>query len=140
MNLTGEEYEYIYQRVPRVCVDLIVSTPKGVVLTKRSLPPAIGKWAFPGGGIKYGESIEGALRRISWEELRAEVLNYRFFSIDEYPPGDDWRHSIGLSYIIYFESNPPTAVKLIQGTTKSYRNVFKKHQEILKRYFNLNPA
>jgi mutator protein MutT len=48
-----------------------------ILLTKRSLKDTYsGLWSFPGGHIKYGESLETALRREMKEELSIEIRKF----------------------------------------------------------------
>ena len=42
----------IYSLVPRLCVDIIVKDKRGVVLSKRDIPPCKGMWHIPGGTIR----------------------------------------------------------------------------------------
>jgi 8-oxo-dGTP diphosphatase len=38
-------------------VDVIIRTPEGVVLIKRKNEPYEGRWALPGGFVRYGERV-----------------------------------------------------------------------------------
>ena len=71
--LTDKEYKYIYSRVPRLCVDIIVKTPRGIILTLRNIEPYKNFWHIPGGTVYYQETIESATRRIARKELGVEV-------------------------------------------------------------------
>ena len=72
-RFTHEEFSSIYERVPRVCVDVLVKTPEGILLTKRDIAPQKGYWHLPGGTIYLGESLKEAVKRISQEELNLDV-------------------------------------------------------------------
>jgi len=88
--LTREEFETIYSKVPRLCVDLIVVTPQGIVLSERVDPPAAGLWHLPGGTVYKGERLAQTAHRIAREELlltpedfnappqRLDVIEYDF--------------------------------------------------------------
>ena len=69
MLLDKEEYERIITVFPRVCVDiLLVDTNSRVLLLKRTNEPEIGKWWFPGGRIRIGETrFEAAHRKLKEE-------------------------------------------------------------------------
>lgn len=72
--LTLEEFESIYSRVARVCVDPIVRTPSGIILSLRKGNIGWnGQWHLPGGTIRYRERIEDALHRIMKDELGIAV-------------------------------------------------------------------
>lgn len=50
--LPKPEYDSIYSRVPRLCVEVVISTrAQGVLLTRRDIPPNIGAWHIPGGTV-----------------------------------------------------------------------------------------
>lgn len=70
---TFEEFRSIYSRVPRLCVDLIIQTPEGVLLTLRDIPPNKGMWHLPGGTLLFREKIEDAVQRVAKNELGIEV-------------------------------------------------------------------
>lgn len=74
--LSDEDYDFIYSRVPRICVDLLVKNSKRqILLTQRTIEPYLNHWHFPGGRIKFRESIETAVRRIAKGELGIELSN-----------------------------------------------------------------
>ena len=68
-----EEFKNIYSRVPRLCVELVVKTPEGVILSLRKLPSYRGKWHIPGGTVFYKEKVTDAVKRVAAEELGIEV-------------------------------------------------------------------
>lgn len=58
----------------RTAVVAVVRDREGrVLLTKRSIPPYMGKWVMPGGKIDLGEPITAALKREVLEEVGLEV-------------------------------------------------------------------
>lgn len=59
---------------PKVVAGLIPVMPDGrVALLKRDIEPARGKWSFPAGYLEWGEAVEKAAVRETWEEIRARV-------------------------------------------------------------------
>lgn len=103
--LTDEEYDFIYSRSPRICVDLLIKNSKGeVLLTKRDIEPYKDHWHFPGGRIKFRETVEDAIKRILKGELEQEIdvvpmmLGFCEF-LEEVQKGQD-RHSISLVHLI----------------------------------------
>ncbi len=53
---------------PKVAAAVLVLMDGGLVLVKRGVAPAIGRWAFPSGYIDRGESVEdGAIREVGEE-------------------------------------------------------------------------
>ena len=75
-NLSGKDYKYIFTRVPRLCVDVVIANRDGVLLSRRNIPPYAGRWYLPGGRVLKDESLVGAAKRICRDELgvRAEVI------------------------------------------------------------------
>ena len=71
--LSQKDFDYIYKKVHRLCVDLIIQNDDGILLTKRMIPPAKGKWHFPGGTVYIGETIEQAVKRVAKAELNVDV-------------------------------------------------------------------
>lgn len=108
--LSDEEYDFIYSRVPRICVDLLIKNTKGeILLTKRDIEPYKDHWHLPGGRIKFRETIEDAIHRIAKGELEY-ILNAKKTFIgsceflEEVQNGNP-RHSISLVHMIEFNGN-----------------------------------
>ena len=59
---------FIAYRNPRVLVDTIVAVADEVLLCRRAIEPAAGRWALPGGFLECGESLEEAAARETFEE------------------------------------------------------------------------
>lgn len=99
--LSDEDYAFIYNRVPRICVDMLIINSKGeVLLTKRSIEPYKDHWHFPGGRIKFKETAFEAIKRIMKGELGkvldAKVNMIGFCEFLEEVQDDNPRHSISL--------------------------------------------
>ena len=71
--LSDKEYRSIYRRVPRLCIDLVTRDRRGLVLSKRDIPPDKGKWHLPSGRVRMQEHLEDALKRICREETGLNV-------------------------------------------------------------------
>jgi len=68
-------WDDIVSNVPIVSVDLVVHTPDGIVLGKRTNKPAKGEWFVPGGRVHKHERLTEAVDRIATEELGVDTLN-----------------------------------------------------------------
>ena len=65
----------------RVGVSAIVIKDGKVLLGKRKGSHGAGRWAFPGGHLEFGESLEGCLIREVQEETSLSVDHIRFVSV-----------------------------------------------------------
>ncbi|GAB4316071.1 MAG: hypothetical protein Kow00127_07400 [Bacteroidales bacterium] len=83
-KLPPAEFRKVYRLVPRLCVDLLIPSPAGYLLTRRDIDPGKGFWHFPGGTILMGESIYHAAQRIAQEEIGLTIDNAEFMGHLEY--------------------------------------------------------
>lgn len=57
--LTEEDYRFIYSKVPRLTVGIVVRSPSGAVyLIPRANGPCRGLWHIPGGTVRFGELLQ----------------------------------------------------------------------------------
>lgn len=80
-----------------------------VLLTKRAIPPYMGKWVMPGGKIDRGETITSALKREVIEEVGLDVHVEELVDIFEVAPTNE--HSDHFVILYYFAS--PRSQKLL---------------------------
>lgn len=85
------------QRNPVPTVDIIISYGGGVILVKRKNPPE--GWAFPGGFVDYGETLEDAAVREAREETGLEIRLIRQFHSYSDPRRDPGQHTITTVFI-----------------------------------------
>lgn len=98
-RLSKEEFNSIYSRVPRLCVEVIYYMPqKGVLLTRRAIEPAKGMWHTPGGTVYYKETMEDAVRRIAERELGMNVIVDQFLGIIEF--NKDETHVVSVAMLV----------------------------------------
>jgi ADP-ribose pyrophosphatase YjhB (NUDIX family) len=84
VKLPLEEFNYIYGKVPRICVDLVISAGNEIVLILRHINPGKGLWHLPGGTVLMGESLSEAINRIAGEETGLNVTAPEFKGIIEF--------------------------------------------------------
>ena len=102
-----EEFKSIYSRVPRLCVELVIQSDEGILLTLRSLPTWNNQWHLPGGTVLFGEKLTDAVRRVAEDELGASVTVDQMIGVIEYPSEQKERgygHGIGIAYLCHLNS------------------------------------
>ena len=96
-----KEYKKIYSIVPRLCVEVVLLINKEIVLTKRDIPPAIGKWHIPGGTVLMGETLKKAVKRIAKEEMEENVEIKKILGvIDEYHFTKYFDQPVGIVFLV----------------------------------------
>jgi len=84
--LPKAEFDSIFSRVPRLCVEVVITAPeRGVLLTRRDIPPNIGAWHIPGGTVLFGEPLVQTVKRVARDELGLEVAPSELLGYIEYP-------------------------------------------------------
>ncbi len=83
---------------PKIAVDAIVFLREEVVLIERKNPPY--GWAFPGGFVDYGESVESAVIRELEEETTLKMLKdtLKIFGVFSEPNRDPRGHVISVVF------------------------------------------
>src|SRR5262245_14009619 len=64
---------FVFYLDPKVAACTISMVEGGVVLLRRSIEPALGKWVFPGGFVDRGEAVHEAAVRETQEEVGLRV-------------------------------------------------------------------
>jgi ADP-ribose pyrophosphatase YjhB (NUDIX family) len=64
---------FVFFQDPKVAVSVICPMDGGILLLKRGIVPAYGKWTFPGGFVDRGESTVDAAVRETKEECNLDV-------------------------------------------------------------------
>ena len=90
------------KKAVRTAVVAVVKNSDGaILLTKRAIPPYLGKWVMPGGKIDLGEPITSALKREVMEEVGLDVHVEGLIDIFEIVPSDEHReHYVILYYLV----------------------------------------
>ncbi len=96
----------IYHKVPRAAVDVVIQTEKGIILTKRSIPPFKGMWHIPGGTVLFKEPIEHAISRIAMEEVGVKVKVIKHLGLEEFFD-DGGRHTITNVFLTQITEGEP---------------------------------
>ena len=104
---SSEEFRSIYSKVPRLCVEVIIKTSGGIVLSLRKLPSWHGKWHIPGGTVYYKEKVADAVKRVAAEELGIGVSIQEMLGYIEYPSEEKesgFGFSVGLAFLCLAET------------------------------------
>jgi 8-oxo-dGTP diphosphatase len=98
------------KKAVRTAVVAVVRDKEGrVLLTKRAIPPYLGKWVMPGGKIDPGEPITAALIREVREEVGLKVHVEGLVDIFEVTPSAE--HSD--HYVILYYLTSPRGGNLV---------------------------
>ncbi len=68
-----ENCGYVVFLDPKVAAVVLVSKDRKLVMVRRAIEPAIGRWSFPSGYVDRGEVVEDAARREVKEETGIDV-------------------------------------------------------------------
>jgi ADP-ribose pyrophosphatase YjhB (NUDIX family) len=99
VKLPLEEFNYIYGKVPRLCVDLVISAGEEIVLILRDINPGKGLWHLPGGTVLKGETLSEAITRIAAGETGLTVSSPIFKGIMEFTdPENPFFHTVSLVF------------------------------------------
>ena len=84
-RLVCQACSFIFYQDPKVVAGTIFTLNGGVVLLRRGVEPAMGKWVFPGGYVDRGESVQEAAVRETLEESRLRVELDGLIDVYSYP-------------------------------------------------------
>jgi ADP-ribose pyrophosphatase YjhB (NUDIX family) len=76
---------YVFYLDPKVAACTICMLDGGIVLLKRSIEPALGKWVFPGGFVDRGETVGAAAVRETREEVNLKVTLTGILDVYSFP-------------------------------------------------------
>jgi 8-oxo-dGTP diphosphatase len=92
-------------RGPHLTVDVILRMPGGKILLVERRHAPFG-YAFPGGFVEYGETVESAAARETLEETGLEVKNLRQFHVYSDPGRDPRKHTVSVVFVADGEGLP----------------------------------
>ncbi|MFN3648784.1 MAG: NUDIX domain-containing protein [Armatimonadota bacterium] len=79
--------EFVFYLDPKLAAGAVLTYRGRVLLLRRAIEPAYGKWIFPGGFVDRGEHPEYAAAREAMEEAGVEVRLDALLGIYSLPPG-----------------------------------------------------
>lgn len=101
--LSNEDFQYVYERTPRLCVDILVKSDTGILLSKRNILPESGVWHIPGGTVRKNELLVDSVKRIALQETGLMVEIEKQLGVLEYIHEDqgNWeRHSVSVVFLV----------------------------------------
>lgn len=72
-RLVCSECRFIFYIDPKVVAGTIIEYDGGIVMLRRGIEPGYGMWTIPGGFVDSGESVPGAAKRETREEVNLSV-------------------------------------------------------------------
>ena len=88
-RLVCRKCTFVFYLDPKVVAGAIFSIENRVVLLRRGIEPAMGKWVFPGGYVDRGESVRDAAIRETKEESDLDVRLHSLLGVYSYPRARD---------------------------------------------------
>jgi 8-oxo-dGTP diphosphatase len=85
---------------PKLMVDVVIPSERGVVLIRRGSEPFKGKWALPGGFVEVGETVEEAADRETAEETSLVVEVARLVGVYSDPERDPRGHNVSVAFLV----------------------------------------
>ncbi len=84
-RLVCQKCFFVFYLDPKVVVGTLFTIEDRVVLLRRGIEPAMGKWVFPGGYMDRGESVGDAAIREAKEESLLDVGLCALLGVYSYP-------------------------------------------------------
>ena len=84
-RLVCQACAFIFYQDPKVVAGTLFTLNGGIVLLKRGVEPALGRWVFPGGYVDRGESVQDAAVRETKEESQLDVKLGPLLNVYSYP-------------------------------------------------------
>lgn len=139
-RLTPEDFKNIFSKVPRLCVEVIIKTNQGILLSYRSISPYKNLWHIPGGTVLYKETMEDAVKRVAMDELGIDVEVVRLIGVNEYPSeekdrGYGW--PIAVNYLCKIVSGIPRGSEqgeLVQFFKEIPQDMVEEQKMFLKKH------
>lgn len=84
-RLVCQNCSFIFYQDPKVVAGTVFTLDGGIVLLKRGVEPALGKWVFPSGYVDRGETVQDAAIRETKEESELDVKLGPLLNVYSYP-------------------------------------------------------
>ena len=144
--LPKAEFDSIFSRVPRLCVEVvIVAAGRGVLLVRRDIPPNVGAWHIPGGTVLFGEPLVDTVKRVARDELGLEVAVGELLGYIEYPSHylNGLDSPVGLAFVTEAVPGVPDAEDLPEGCawfSTLPEGLYEEQRDFLTAHVGLEPS
>ncbi len=76
--------DFVFFQDPKLAAGTVFESEGGLVLLRRAIEPAYGKWVFPGGFVDRGERVPDAAIRETREEANVDVTIRELIDVYSY--------------------------------------------------------
>ena len=83
----------------RIATDCIAEKDGKILMVKRRIPPFFGMYAFPGGHLKYGETVEKCVVRETFEETGIIVKPLEILGVYSKKDRDPRGHVVSIVFV-----------------------------------------
>lgn len=141
-HIPSEEFARFIAQMPQVCVEVVLRTPKGVLLGKRTNEPARGEWFWPGGRLYKGEKLEEAAHRIAAEELGVEIEIVNRLGVHSHfwerssLPGAPSRHTVNVVFLVEPANGRSIELNDEHSTSRFVEGIEDDFHEYVRLYFD----
>ena len=84
---------------PKLMVDVVIPSGRGIVLIRRAADPFEGRWALPGGFVEVGETVEAAATREAAEETGLAVELAGLVGVYSEPDRDPRGYNVSVAFL-----------------------------------------
>jgi len=139
-KISLKQFKQIYSLVPRLCVEVLILTQDGILLTKRTIAPAKGQWHIPGGTVLKGEKLENAVKRVAKSELGLNVKVVKFLGVIQYSFRNYFGFPVGLAYAAKITGGQLDLDKKLANDAKFFKKLPKNTIQVQKKFIieNIN--
>ena len=109
MILSDKDYDFIYSKSARLCVDIVIKSKDGVLLIERCAAPYNKKFSIPGGRVRFRETVRKAIDRIAKKEIGVTVKVEKLLGYMEFlreTQNKNKRHSVSLVFVCSTDQKP----------------------------------
>jgi len=132
--LPKKEFDFIYSRVPRFGIELIIIKDNKILLTKRTIEPLKNSWHIPGTTLAYKETLSQLLKRTA-KEVNGQVIKKTFKGTIQYISKD--YHVVSLVYEVELKGNlsPDHNASQIRFFNRLPSYMFPEQRKFIKKHY-----